>query len=108
MLAATWCGQLLPMLAGHSRVVIAMISARACVAILQGSAGVMLAERRPLGYPLGQVALVASAALRVLELGARLSPSSVFPSYRWPVVLGYALYAAAVYHLLLRGRRRVE
>ena len=46
--------------------------------------------------------LIASAALLTIELGARLSPSSLFPSYRWPVIGAYWAYAIAAWWWIRR------
>jgi hypothetical protein len=37
--------------------------------------------------------LLASALVLTLELGAGLSPTSVFPAFRWPMVAAYWAYA---------------
>jgi hypothetical protein len=55
----------------------------------------MIWQRRPFGPRLGALALVISALLLVLEVGFGLSASSIFHSYRWPFVTGYATYALA-------------
>ena len=42
---------------------------------------------------LARVVLVASAVLTTFEIGLRWAPTSLFPSYRWPAVGLYWLYA---------------
>jgi len=53
----------------------------------------LLSARALPAVAFARMAFILSAGLLVLELGARLSPSSVLPGLRLPVVVGYALYA---------------
>ena len=80
-----------------------LTAARAVVTALQTAAAFTLLQRRPPAPALARVAVLSSAALRTLEIGARLAPSSLPPGTHWPVVGLYWLYAAAVV-FVLRGR----
>jgi hypothetical protein len=87
-------------------VVLTMVAARAGVLMWQIAAGLMLIRRLPpsVGFVAG--ACVASALLLVLEIGVGLSPSSVFPAHRWPLVTAYAVYAGALVLALRQAARR--
>jgi len=84
--------------------VVALALLRATVAIGQFAAGWMLVDDTPFGAWLGRAVLLSSAALLTVELGLRAAPTSVFPSYRWPAVGAYWLYALAG-TWFLRSRR---
>jgi hypothetical protein len=60
----------------------------------------------PVGRALAVPALASSALLLVGELGFDLSPSSVTPGWEWPIVAGYAAYAALAVGLLRVSERR--
>jgi cytochrome b subunit of formate dehydrogenase len=74
---------------------VAVLLLRAVVGVVQFTSGWMIWQVRPFGATLGALSLLASALLLVFEIGLGLSANSVFHSYRWPVVAGYALYALA-------------
>jgi hypothetical protein len=93
---ALWIAGLLPSLAGHSSRVVTVITLRATVGVAQIMAARFLLAGRAGGRAIAQVALIGSAALLTIELGARMSPSNLDPSWRWPVVAAYWIYAAAL------------
>jgi hypothetical protein len=93
---ALWLAGLLPVMGVHSRAVIGVITARAIVGVGQIMAGRWLLARRPGAARLGQVVVAASAVLLVVELGARMSPSNLDPTFRWPVAGLYWLYASVM------------
>jgi hypothetical protein len=79
----------------------ALFALRGVVGVLQFASGWMLVRNAGPGRPFARVALLASACLLTLELGFALAPTSVFPTFRWPVVVAYWIYAIAS-TLLLR------
>ena len=85
----------LPMLVIYPWFTLALMTARLGVAVAQFSSGWMLLQHQPVGRVLGFWSYIASAALVTLEVGLRLTPSNLFPAYRWPAVGLYWLYALA-------------
>ncbi len=83
---------------------LAVVVARGLVSVIEFAAGLMLLERRPPGASLGIAALVLSAGLWALELGAGLAPGNTFPSLRWPTVWTYWLVASILIVILHRAR----
>jgi hypothetical protein len=75
--------------------VIGLAVVRAGVSVAQFASGWMLWDRSAVGPALGRLALLASAGLLTIELGFGAAPTSVFPSYRWPAVAAYWVYALA-------------
>jgi hypothetical protein len=104
LLTGTWIAGRLPALAAYPLVVIGLVLVRGLVGAWQFAGGYLLLLRR--GHPAGAVlaawSLIASAALLTIELGAQLSPSSLFPSYRWPVLGAYWAYAIAAWWWIRR------
>ena len=94
----------LPFEAGD-RLGLVVVVGRGLVSIVEFAAGLMLVERRPPGPALGSVALLLSAALWALELGAGLAPGSVFITLRWPIVWTYWVFAATCLAILRRADR---
>ena len=93
---AMWIARILPVLAIYGGVVMVFVGLRAAVAALQCAAGLMALQRRPPAVFFAQWSLLLSAALLTLELGVGVTPTSVFPSYRWPIVGGYWVYVLLV------------
>ena len=96
--------QVVPLFAAYRPLTIGMLVLRALVGVLQFAGGWTLNGRRPVGRAIARSSLVASAVLTTLELGFRLAPTSLFPSYRWPVVAIYWLYALAGVWILREPR----
>lgn len=87
---------LLPTLVVYGPVTLTLLAARALVALLQFTSGWMLWDDRPPARPIAIAALIASALLMIPEVGMRLAPSNLDPTFRWWAVGAYAIYAAAI------------
>jgi len=101
-----WIAGLLQTLAAYDGLTLAIIAARVVVGALQLVVGAWLWRRAPQGTAFGPAVFLGSAALLTLELGARLSPSRVYPNWRWHVVGAYWLYAAVGAAILAWTHRR--
>lgn len=88
-----WLVMLLPSLGWRDRSSVAVIVARGVIGALQLVSGWGLASRNVSAPALARWALGLSAALLALEMGFHLSPSNLDPTYRWPLVWAYAVYA---------------
>ena len=95
-LSAVRVSGLLPLLAVYDWPVLAMAGLRAAVASAQCAAGFMWLGRRTPAPAFTRGALLASALLLSLEIGAGLLPTSVFPAFRWPIVGAYWVYVLVV------------
>ena len=84
-----------PWIGIYSVAMTGVFALRVLVGVLQFTAGFLIFRRRAPGGALGQFALLASALLVTLEFGANLAPHNLFPTYIWPVVAGYWVYAFA-------------
>ena len=103
-LTALWVTGLLSTLSVYDARTLAVIGARGFVGTLQlTSAWLLLAGRLP-ARTFAVAAFALSAILIVAELGARLSPSNLDPTFRWPIVALYSVYATTMIWLLTRGR----
>jgi len=106
-MSAMWIAQIIPRLDTYGPLIGAFVLIRAVTAALQGTAGVMAFAGHPAAVLFGQRALLLSAVLLTFELGAGVTPTSVFPTWRWPLVAAYWAYAlAAVWILEVTGKRR--
>ena len=94
-----------PILAIYPPSTAILLVARAMIGALAFASGWMLWQRRPFGSRLAGIALLASAVFMTFEVGFRLVPTSLFPSYRWPAVALYWAYALAATTYLARARR---
>jgi hypothetical protein len=103
-LTVIWLTSLLSTLSVYSGLTLAVIAARGVVGALQLTSGWWLLAARLVAPALAIAAVVASALLTVVEVGLRLSPSNLDPTFRWPFVAVYLLYCALVIWLLTRGR----
>ena len=106
--ALLWASRIVSAAAAYDAVVLVMVALRVAVAALQLVSARLLSTRALPGVTLSRLAVILSAGLLVLELGVRLSPSSVLPGLRLPIVVGYALYAAAAVVALNRIGRSNE
>jgi len=97
-----WLTQLLSSLGWRDKSSVAVILMRGIVGAMQLSTGWGLASRRPSAVSLARWVLLCSAGLLTIEIGGRLTPTDLDPTYRWPVVIAYWLYASAVVWLLRR------
>lgn len=99
---ALWIAGLLPTIGAQSRTVVTVITLRAMVGVAEIMAARFLLARRAGARPLAQMTLIGSATLLTVEIGARLSPTNMDPTYRWPLVAAYWIYAVAVSAYLRR------
>lgn len=88
-----WLVTLLSSLWWRDRSSVVVIIARGVIGALQLVSGWGLASRSVSAPALARWALGLSAALLALEIGFHLSPSNLDPTYRWPLVWAYAVYA---------------
>ncbi len=91
--------------AAYDATVWLMTALRAIVTVLQGTAAWTLWQALPPGSLFARVAVVSSAVVLTLEIGARLAPSSLPPGTRGPVIVGYWIYAAVIVIVLWRSSR---
>jgi hypothetical protein len=107
LLTGTWIAGRVSVLAAYPLVVVGLVLLRGLVGAWQFAGGYVLLVRRahPAGAELAAWSLIASAALLTIEIGAGLSPSSLFPSYRWPVIGAYWAYAIAAWSWIRRRGR---
>jgi len=85
--------QFIPVFVVYSWFTVTLLLVRGGVGVLQFAGGWSLLQKAPVGPRLGRTALVVSAVLTMFEIGFRMTPTSLFPSYRWPFVAAYWLYA---------------
>ena len=102
-LTALWITGLLPTLAIYDGLTLVLMALRVGVALLEFAAGAMLLRRQEAGPLFARTALLVSAPLLTAELGFRLTPSNLFPDYRWPVVVAYWVYVGVAMVLLRAG-----
>src|SRR6476646_6093150 len=84
-----WLTQLLSSLGWRDKSSVALILARGVVGAMQLTTGWALASRRPSALALARWVLLVSAGLLTIEIGWRLTPTDLDPTYRWPLVLAY-------------------
>jgi hypothetical protein len=94
-----WLARILPSLQGYDRAALILVAARAVIGGMQLAGGFFLVSRRLAAATLARVALLASAMLTTFEIGARMAPTDLDPTFRWPLVIAYWIYAlaAAIY-----------
>jgi len=85
--------QLIAQIGIYAPVTIGLILLRMMVNALLFVGGWTLANRRPQGPALARYALLASAAVTILDVGLNLAPTMVYPWWRWQVTGGYVIYA---------------
>lgn len=105
-LTALWLAGRVTALPTYGVAALAVLGGRLVIAVLQSAAAFSLSQSSPLGARLASRAFLASAILLTLELGARIMPTSVFPSHRWFYVVGYWIYAGTAAVLSEMVRRR--
>lgn len=93
-------GRIASMLVVYGPAVMAVTTVRGLVTALALVAARLLWRVAPGGPELARAALLSSAALRVLETGLRLAPSSLQPGLEWYVVSAYFAYALVADRLL--------
>lgn len=105
-LTAFWFANHLSTFSVYRGVTLAIVLARVVVGVLQFAGGWMLVKERPPGFLFARVAAACSAVLFVLEVGLRLGPSNLDPSFRWLAVAAYGVYAAVIVALVTRAKAR--
>jgi hypothetical protein len=85
-----------------------LILARGLLGALQFAGGWMLANRRPAGVVIARWALLAGAALTVLDVGFRLAPTNIYYWYRWQATAAYCIYALAATLALRNGKGSMD
>lgn len=103
LLSGVWLASQLPLFAAQDALVIVLLIARGFTAAALFIGGWLLLERRPAAFAIARGALLVSAALITAEIGFRLTPSNLDPTFRWPVVALYWVYAVVLRWYL--GRR---
>jgi hypothetical protein len=103
LLTGVWLANQLPVLAAHDFQLIALLVARGFTAAALFMGGWLLLGGRPAATAIARAALLVSAALITFEIGFRLAPSNLDPTFRWQAVMLYWLYALFVRWYL--GRR---
>lgn len=98
--AILWLGGIFAAAAVHDPLVLVLAWVRAIVAALQMWSSGMLIRRAPAGVSFARLSFLLSAALLVVEIGFRLSPSSLQPGLHVPIVVAYAVYAVTCVGLL--------
>lgn len=93
--AVLWAARIVSAAAAYDALVLGMVLLRVGVAALQGASAWMLVGRALPAVTFARLAFAASAVLLVLEIGSRLSPSSIQPGLRLPLVVAYVLYASS-------------
>lgn len=88
-----WLTQLLSSLGWRDKSSVALILARGVVGAMQLTTGWGLASRRPAALALARWVLLVSAVLFTFEMGWQLTPTDIDPTFRWPLVLAYWVYA---------------
>jgi hypothetical protein len=96
LLTGVWLANLLPVLAAYDLLVFALLIARGFTAAALFTGGWLLLGDRPAAAAIARGALLVSAMLLTIEIGFRLAPSNLDPTFRWPLVVLYWLYALAV------------
>ena len=102
MFGALRLSSVLPQITFYDPVAIALIVARGLLGALQFTGGWLLSSHRPTGPVIARWALIAGAALTVLDVGFRLAPTSIYSWYRWQVTAVYIVYAAVGVWVLSR------
>jgi hypothetical protein len=97
-----WLTQLLSSLGWRDKSSVALILVRGVVGALELAIGSGVSSRRASAMSLARWVLPFSAVLLTIELGANMTPTSLDPTYRWPVVIAYWLYVTAVVWFLRR------
>ena len=103
-----WLTQLLSSLGWRDKSSVAVILARGIVGAMQLMTGWGLASRRPPALPLARWVLLVSAVLLTVETGWQLTPTDIDPTFRWPLVLAYWVYAGVAMLFLRRALLSLE
>jgi len=105
-LSGLWIWRLLPGLPARDPAILALIAARVVASLFQVTSSWCLRTKRPFAGTLTQRTLLATGVLMTLEVGLRLAPSNLDPTFRWHVVIGYWAYVALAILALKESRAR--
>jgi hypothetical protein len=103
--AVLWIAALLPSLPTRDFITDVFVALRGIVGAVELVAGMLLLRDQRPGATFGQAALVASAGLGTGEIGLRLVPSNLDPTFRWWVVGAYWIVAIGAAAILRSSRR---
>jgi hypothetical protein len=95
-----WAARILSAAPAYDAVVLFMVLLRVAVSTLQGVGAWMLTADALPAFTFARLAFALAAVLLVFEIGFRLSPSSIQPGLRLPVVVAYILYASSCVRVL--------
>jgi hypothetical protein len=98
--ALLWAARILSAAPAYDAVVLLMVLLRVAVSALQGASAWMLTGGALPAFTFARFAFALPAVLLVFEIGFRLSPSSIQPGLRLPVVVAYILYASSCIRIL--------
>ena len=107
LLASLWIVQLLPSLAYRGALSCVLIGARAVLTAVEFMAARLLMKGEAAAPILARRVLLASACLMTLEVGFRLTPTNLDPTFKWWIVGSYWLYVLAAW-LMLRSSLTAE
>jgi hypothetical protein len=107
-LSGLWIWSLVPGLTGRGVLTLAIVAARAIVSVAQIASSWCLRVHRPFAASLARPTLLAAGVLMTLEVGFRLAPTNVDPSFTWPIVGGYWAYVALAILALTSRRPRSD
>jgi hypothetical protein len=77
-----------------------LAAARLVLTVLEFTAVTFLLHHRDAGPMLARRVLLASACLVVVEVGLRLAPTNLDPTFKWWVVSAYWVYVVAIRWML--------
>ena len=103
-----WLTQLLSSLGWRDKFSVALILARGVVGAMQLTTGWGLGSRRPSALALARWVVLVSAVLLTIEIGWRLTPTDIDPTYRWPMVVAYWVYALVAILFVRRALLSLE
>ena len=93
MFGALRVADLISRLGTYDPIAVALILARGLLCALQFVGGWLLANRRPQGFALAQLAFAGAALITPFDVGMGLAPTPVYAWLRWQVTIGYEVYA---------------
>ena len=96
LLDVLWLANIVPVIAAHGPLTIVLLIARSLVAAALLMSGWLILGGRPPAGAIARGALLASALLMTLEIGLRLAPSNLDPTFGWPLVIVYWIYTIAL------------
>ncbi len=97
-----WIVSLVPSLGARDAVQVGVFTARAAIAAFLFAGWWALVRGLPAGARLARMALVASAVVLTIQLGAGVGPTNLDPSFHTTAIAAYWAYAAAGVWVLSR------